>query len=169
MRLRRDPIVHSAPRSPAFGPAGFEPREHVDRVRPGLAELSISVDRPASVSFAGEQLLARAAMRLAQSIVIHASPIQQLLIRPKAGLKLELPQVSARRRQPMATAQLYDDDLAGIHIDGYDFHWRGAAPAVLQWLRRCRYGGGKCVFRLDPCTMARKRCRNEPLPCRVAN
>ena len=29
--------------------------------------------------------------------------------------------------------QLYRDDLAGIHIDGYGFHWEGAAPVILNW------------------------------------
>lgn len=29
---------------------------------------------------------------------------------------------------------LYRDDLAQIHIDGYGFHWEGAAPALLEWL-----------------------------------
>jgi hypothetical protein len=38
----------------------------------------------------------------------------------------------------VATAdQLYRDDLAHIHIDGYGFHWNGAASVILQWLRAC--------------------------------
>ncbi len=32
----------------------------------------------------------------------------------------------------MAAAPLYDDDLAHVHVAGYGFHWRGAAPAVLR-------------------------------------
>jgi SAM-dependent methyltransferase len=32
-------------------------------------------------------------------------------------------------------AQLYCEDLAQIHIDGYGFHWERAAPSLLQWLQ----------------------------------
>ena len=45
----------------------------------------------------------------------------------------------------MATSQIYDDDLAHIHIEGYDFHWKGAAPAVLQWLCRAGITSGTVV------------------------
>jgi hypothetical protein len=30
---------------------------------------------------------------------------------------------------------IYQADLAKIHIDGYAFHWEGAASAVLRFLR----------------------------------
>jgi SAM-dependent methyltransferase len=45
----------------------------------------------------------------------------------------------------MPASHLYDDDLALIHIAGYDFHWKGAAPAVLQWLREARITSGTVV------------------------
>jgi SAM-dependent methyltransferase len=45
----------------------------------------------------------------------------------------------------MGTPRLYDDDLARIHVVGYDFHWRGAAPVVLQWLRKARITSGTVV------------------------
>jgi SAM-dependent methyltransferase len=45
----------------------------------------------------------------------------------------------------MAHTQLYHDDLAHIHIEGYDFHWKGAAPAVLQWLRGAGITSGTVV------------------------
>ena len=32
-------------------------------------------------------------------------------------------------------SQLYRDDLASIHIEGYAFHWEGAAPTILSWLQ----------------------------------
>lgn len=34
------------------------------------------------------------------------------------------------------TNQLYRQDLAQIHIDGYSFHWQGAAPQILAWLAK---------------------------------
>lgn len=37
---------------------------------------------------------------------------------------------SSRKRD-----SLYRDDLAQVHVDGYGFHWEGAAPAILAWLR----------------------------------
>lgn len=45
----------------------------------------------------------------------------------------------------MPAQALYRDDLAHIHIAGYDFHWKGAAPAVLQWLRRAKITSGTVV------------------------
>jgi SAM-dependent methyltransferase len=45
----------------------------------------------------------------------------------------------------MTTSRLYGDDLAQIHIEGYDFHWKGAAPAVLQWLRKAGITSGTIV------------------------
>lgn len=45
----------------------------------------------------------------------------------------------------MPTSPLYSDDLAHIHIAGYDFHWKGAAPAVLQWLRQAKITAGAVV------------------------
>ena len=41
--------------------------------------------------------------------------------------------------------QLYREDLANIHITGYDFHWRGAADAVLQWLNEIGIEQGTVV------------------------
>lgn len=35
----------------------------------------------------------------------------------------------------MTSADIYQEDLAKIHIDGYAFHWEGAANAVLRFLR----------------------------------
>jgi predicted RNA methylase len=35
----------------------------------------------------------------------------------------------------MAPADIYQEDLAKIHIDGYAFHWESAASAVLRFLR----------------------------------
>ena len=40
---------------------------------------------------------------------------------------------------------LYEPDLARIHVDGYGFHWEGAAPAVLQWLRDAGIFAGTVV------------------------
>lgn len=52
----------------------------------------------------------------------------------------------------------YESDLAHVHDDGFGFHWQGAAPAILQWLRKagiCRgaiidlgCGGGQWLARL---------------------
>jgi SAM-dependent methyltransferase len=35
----------------------------------------------------------------------------------------------------MPPIDIYQEDLAKIHIDGYGFHWEGAASAVLRYLR----------------------------------
>jgi hypothetical protein len=35
----------------------------------------------------------------------------------------------------MSSDDIYQEDLAKIHIDGYGFHWEGAANAVLRYLR----------------------------------
>ena len=40
---------------------------------------------------------------------------------------------------------LYSDDLAYVHIEGFGFHWEGAAPAVLQWLRDAGIFAGTVV------------------------
>ena len=40
---------------------------------------------------------------------------------------------------------LYDDDLAWIHVDGYGFHWEGAADSILEWLNRFGISSGKVV------------------------
>jgi SAM-dependent methyltransferase len=40
---------------------------------------------------------------------------------------------------------IYQDDLAKIHIDGYGFHWEGAAEAVLGFFRRYAINGGTVV------------------------
>ncbi len=45
----------------------------------------------------------------------------------------------------MPSAPLYAPDLAHIHIAGYDFHWKGAAPAVLHWLRQAKITSGTVV------------------------
>jgi SAM-dependent methyltransferase len=42
-------------------------------------------------------------------------------------------------------AKLYGDDLAAIHNAGYGFHWEGAAPAILRWLREAGILGGTVV------------------------
>lgn len=33
-----------------------------------------------------------------------------------------------------ANSAPYDADLAHIHVEGYGFHWSGAAPSLLKWL-----------------------------------
>ena len=45
----------------------------------------------------------------------------------------------------MPAQTLYQDDLARIHIAGYDFHWKRAAPAVLDWLRQAKITSGSVV------------------------
>lgn len=40
---------------------------------------------------------------------------------------------------------LYGDDLAHIHVDGYGFHWQGAADAILEWLDRSGISSGTVV------------------------
>src|SRR5690348_15238289 len=45
----------------------------------------------------------------------------------------------------MPSAPLYAPDLAHIHVTGYDFHWKGAAPAVLAWLRQSKIPSGTVV------------------------
>jgi SAM-dependent methyltransferase len=40
---------------------------------------------------------------------------------------------------------LYQADLARIHIDGYGFHWQSAAPALEQWLRGAGIRSGTVV------------------------
>jgi SAM-dependent methyltransferase len=42
-------------------------------------------------------------------------------------------------------AHLYGDDLAAIHNAGYGFHWEGAAPAILKWLRQAGIVNGTVV------------------------
>lgn len=41
--------------------------------------------------------------------------------------------------------RLYRDDLANIHIDGYGFHWEGAAETLLQWLQKYGINEGRLV------------------------
>ena len=58
-----------------------------------------------------------------------------------------------------STDELYREDLAQIHIEGYDFHWKGAASTILRWLREndiddgllvdLGCGGGQWVARAD--------------------
>jgi SAM-dependent methyltransferase len=40
---------------------------------------------------------------------------------------------------------LYHDDLAFIHVDGYGFHWEGAADAILDWLKQSDISNGLIV------------------------
>lgn len=42
-------------------------------------------------------------------------------------------------------AELYRNDLAQIHIDGYEFHWKGAAPVILNWLHEHGITNGQLV------------------------
>lgn len=54
---------------------------------------------------------------------------------------------------------LYRDDLAYIHVDGYGFHWEGAADAIIGWLKQngvlsglvvdLGCGGGQWLARLN--------------------
>ena len=43
------------------------------------------------------------------------------------------------------SADIYQEDLAQIHIDGYGFHWEGAASAVLRFLRESGVKTGTVV------------------------
>ena len=45
----------------------------------------------------------------------------------------------------MATRTIYEEDLAHVHIAGYGFHWKGAAPGVLGFLRESGIHYGKVV------------------------
>lgn len=40
---------------------------------------------------------------------------------------------------------LYQSDLAYIHVDGYGFHWEGAAEAILDWLKHYDIPNGLIV------------------------
>ena len=40
---------------------------------------------------------------------------------------------------------LYRKDLARIHVEGYGFHWSGAADAVLDWFQRQGISSGRVV------------------------
>ena len=40
---------------------------------------------------------------------------------------------------------IYRDDLAYIHVDGYGFHWAGAAEAILAWFNGFGITGGMVV------------------------
>ena len=49
--------------------------------------------------------------------------------------------------KPMSTKtrideQLYRDDLAQIHIEGYGFHWERAAPVILRWFQEYGFNSG---------------------------
>jgi SAM-dependent methyltransferase len=44
-----------------------------------------------------------------------------------------------------ANTDLYHDDLAHIHVEGYGFHWSGAAEAILAWLQDCGITKGTVV------------------------
>ena len=41
--------------------------------------------------------------------------------------------------------ELYGEDLAQIHVEGYGFHWEGAAPSLLEWLEDAKVTGGVVV------------------------
>lgn len=45
----------------------------------------------------------------------------------------------------MAGADLYQNDLAQIHLDGYGFHWERAAPVILRWLETAGITNGVLV------------------------
>lgn len=59
----------------------------------------------------------------------------------------------------MSLTDIYQEDLAKIHIDGYGFHWEGAASAMLRFLRESGIekgmvidlgcGGGQWLERLS--------------------
>jgi SAM-dependent methyltransferase len=50
-----------------------------------------------------------------------------------------------KMRRVASTSPLYHDDLAHIHVDGYGFHWSGAAEAILDWFRQFGVTKGKVV------------------------
>lgn len=62
-------------------------------------------------------------------------------------------------KQETAFDDLYRDDLAHIHVDGYGFHWEGAASAIVRWMREhgivkgllvdLGCGGGQWLARAD--------------------
>ena len=43
---------------------------------------------------------------------------------------------------------LYDDDLAHIHVEGYGFHWAGAAAPILKWFDEFGISKGERVVDL---------------------
>jgi SAM-dependent methyltransferase len=45
----------------------------------------------------------------------------------------------------MPPTEIYQEDLAKIHIEGYAFHWEGAASAVLRFLRESGVEKGTVV------------------------
>lgn len=45
----------------------------------------------------------------------------------------------------MGTQDIYQPDLAWIHVEGYGFHWEQAAPAVLEWFRQAGIDEGMVV------------------------
>ncbi len=46
---------------------------------------------------------------------------------------------------PKRHSPLYKEDLAHIHVEGYGFHWSGAADPILEWLRQFRIVSGTIV------------------------
>ncbi len=42
-------------------------------------------------------------------------------------------------------APLYRENLAHIHVDGYGFHWAGAAGGIIDWLAEFGVSSGKIV------------------------
>ena len=44
-----------------------------------------------------------------------------------------------------SSQRLYNDDLAHIDVDGYGFHWQGAADAILEWFEQFGIADGKVV------------------------
>ncbi|TWU07222.1 dTDP-3-amino-3,4,6-trideoxy-alpha-D-glucopyranose [Symmachiella macrocystis] len=48
-------------------------------------------------------------------------------------------------QQSNTNSLLYRDDLAEIHVDGYGFHWTGAADSILEWFSQYGICSGKVV------------------------
>jgi SAM-dependent methyltransferase len=48
-------------------------------------------------------------------------------------------------KNPITSNEIYREDLARIHIEGYGFHWEQAAPAVLSQLRERGINAGLVV------------------------
>lgn len=48
-------------------------------------------------------------------------------------------------QSPSEVPPLYQDDLANIHVEGYGFHWTGAADALLDWFEQFGISSGTVV------------------------
>lgn len=53
--------------------------------------------------------------------------------------------VDHQPKTKLKTNQLYREDLATIHADGYGFHWQNAADALIDLLRACGIEQGKVI------------------------